>query len=601
MGFGSAVLGVAGTYFLMSHTGHRPAVQSPVQPPVTAEGRLEPNPPFREAQISLDPFSGLPRQQPDLLKVLTGNPSRMPNPLGRSIDSSVPELRLDSGARVQGNLAGTIILPDPTPTAWFQLKLEAGTLTAAAPALAQTKQVSLPTERELPLQLGDAVVLVLQNNKTLKNAYLQRLLDRRDLEVAEGIFNPIFEPRIEARYDRLEIGGVVTEAGQGDARIGATMLLPTGAQFSITIGATRSLRDESLNPTLDTLRQDLQVSLVQPLLRGFGADVTLAPINLARIQEQANRLLLKATLISTITTAIQTYRTLLEAQEQWIIQQQALKRAGDNLAYVQALVEAGRRARVDTLQGEADLARQQLQLKDAEGRLAAARLNLLQILGIDQKLTPVAIEPAALRQPIMAEADRLLPVALANNPDYLQSLLQIEAAKINLLLAQNNSEWNLNLVGTLGNNFNNVTANNNTTTVALVLTRQFGNLALDQAVERSRIQLQQSENRRAETLENLTVTVRNRSRDVNLSLQQVENARRVRELAEQTVTVQRERLQLGGRGVSVKDVLDFEDRLVQAKNDELAAIIRYLNAVTLLEQTIGTTLNTWNIRVESQN
>jgi outer membrane protein TolC len=52
-----------------------------------------------------------------------------------------------------------------------------------------------------------------------------------------------------------------------------------------------------------------------------------------------------------------------------------------------------------------------------------------------------------------------------------------------------------------------------------------------------------------------------------------------------------------GRG-EIFQVVTFQNNLVEARNRELTAIIAYLNALTGLDQTVGTTLDTWNVTIE---
>ncbi|NEQ17982.1 MAG: TolC family protein, partial [Moorea sp. SIO3E2] len=131
------------------------------------------------------------------------------------------------------------------------------------------------------------------------------------------------------------------------------------------------------------------------------------------------------------------------------------------------------------------------------------------------------------------------------------------------------------------------------------LKRELGNLSLEQAVERSNIQLQQANNNLQEARETLEIEINNRIRDVKFHLRQIQVARQARELSEQQLQNEREKLRLGVRGTRLIDVLDFENDLVQAKNRELNARIDYLRALTRLEQTVGITLDRWNIKIEA--
>lgn len=77
------------------------------------------------------------------------------------------------------------------------------------------------------------------------------------------------------------------------------------------------------------------------------------------------------------------------------------------------------------------------------------------------------------------------------------------------------------------------------------------------------------------------------------SWRQLEAARRARALSAQALELQRERLQAGRS--SNFEVLSFQADLRAADTQELTAIIAYLNALTTLDQQLGTTLDTWRI------
>ena len=89
--------------------------------------------------------------------------------------------------------------------------------------------------------------------------------------------------------------------------------------------------------------------------------------------------------------------------------------------------------------------------------------------------------------------------------------------------------------------------------------------------------------------------VRNAVRDVELSWRRLQLAIRARELAEQQLVIEREKLQAGR--TSNFQLLTFEQTKIDAFNAELSANIAYENALTTLDQTLGTTLETWQIEL----
>jgi outer membrane protein TolC len=125
------------------------------------------------------------------------------------------------------------------------------------------------------------------------------------------------------------------------------------------------------------------------------------------------------------------------------------------------------------------------------------------------------------------------------------------------------------------------------------LTVPLHDLTLDQAVVNARIAAEQAQVRMEEARHQVGVEVQDGVRNVLVSLKQVELAQRVRELSEKQLAVEREKLQ-GGRSSNFQ-LITLQNNLAAAQVRELEATIAYLNAQTLLDQILGTTLETWHI------
>jgi outer membrane protein TolC len=108
----------------------------------------------------------------------------------------------------------------------------------------------------------------------------------------------------------------------------------------------------------------------------------------------------------------------------------------------------------------------------------------------------------------------------------------------------------------------------------------------------------QAENNLKDQRESLEIQVTDRIRDANLSFSQVQLARLARESSERQLEIEREKQRLG-RGSGVFEIVSLEDSLVEARNAELNATIEYLNALTNLDKTVGTTLDTWQVTIEA--
>ena len=90
--------------------------------------------------------------------------------------------------------------------------------------------------------------------------------------------------------------------------------------------------------------------------------------------------------------------------------------------------------------------------------------------------------------------------------------------------------------------------------------------------------------------------VRQAIHDVDVGRRRIDLARKARRLAQETLEIERSKLRQGLS--STFHLGRFEDELVEAQNAEVDALIGYRNALTALDRTLGTTLQTWGIEVE---
>ncbi|NWE82693.1 TolC family protein, partial [Pseudomonas edaphica] len=135
------------------------------------------------------------------------------------------------------------------------------------------------------LTLGDAVYLGLRKNPAIRSAYLQRVAQKFDLRVAEDTFNPKLSLNSYYRQSR----GSADNARNANLAPRATLLSEYGTQLSMAWTQQLNNADRA-----GRYRSDgLDLTLIQPLMRGGGWDATTAPLRLSRLSEQANRLNLK--------------------------------------------------------------------------------------------------------------------------------------------------------------------------------------------------------------------------------------------------------------------------------------------------------------------
>jgi outer membrane protein TolC len=449
--------------------------------------------------------------------------------------------------------------------------------------------VVIPQGDPLPLSLDEAVALTLRHNRTIRSAYLQRVVERFDLRAAERAFVP-----------QASIGGeiVTRRTAQGDAGTeaivssGVTWRSPVGTAVSFFWDQSRSLDG---GPDADWGAATLSVS--QPLLRGAGTDVNLAGVRVARLQERINRLQLEATVSNEIAGVILAYRSLVQAQEQTRLAEVSLGRSEAILATNEALIEAGRMAAADIVQTESAVAGQELALLQARQQQTSAQLVLLQRLAIDPGTNVIATDTVeAERVPI--DFGRALEFALSARVDLLAQSQAIEQMRQSLVVARNDRLPDVSLTGSVsrfgdGDRFPAPFVGRTDYAAGLRLEIPIGDISRRQNELRAETSLRTAELRYEDLTQSVETQVRDAIQNVDANWRQVEAAQRRRALAERALNIQLERLRFGR--ASNFETLSLQADLRAADTQELTAKIAYLNALTTLDQQIGSTLETWRV------
>jgi outer membrane protein TolC len=457
------------------------------------------------------------------------------------------------------------------------------------PSRNTAKPVDNPPGQAIKLGLRDAIFIALRDNQTIRSAYADRVAQKFNLRVTEDTLNPHFALSSNPQYQTNNPGGNFLAA---DITPNATVLLPTGA----TVGAAWA-NQVTDSAGIQTRSSAAQISFTQPLLRGGGVDVTMAPVRTARLGETINHLNLKQIVSQMIGQVITSHRALLQAQEELKLAQASLARSQDLVNLNHALINAGRMAPVEIVQSEMDVENQRIQLLQAKKGVDDARLELLSLLGVGLGTAVVAdesVEPTRIKLDFPA----LMKIAFEQRPDYAMALLVVEQNKLGIAVAQNQRLWDLSVFanGTYGRQT--VTGLPGSqpvsdTAVGLSLNIPLNGLQRDQPYVQATTTLKTSQLQLALICQTVEMQVRSSIAGVDIAWQQLQGAGRAQQLAQRAVEIEKEKLK-AGRSSNLQ-VRSLESDLRSAEETKLSAIITYLNAQTALDLNLGTTLKTWRI------
>ena len=429
------------------------------------------------------------------------------------------------------------------------------------------------------LTLAEAIRLALQNNRTLAGARLRREVQKFSLEVAEDEYRPkaSIDASADVYDDGREMAGVSPQVN---------LDIPTGGQF--TLKWSKPLAGEG------DRHGRWMLGFSQPLLKGAGLDIDMAPLRISRINEKINILSFRDTVVGVVESVIRAYRTVIRANREIQISRDALKRAKEQLEINRMLIRAGRMAKNEIIQTEAEVADRELGLVQSENGLIAANSELVNLLDMEgiSRIEPTETLTIKKVQPDLEES---MEIALQSRRDYLRALLVLETAKMDLRVAEDDLLWDLTLDAGLDRDSSR-TGKKNDYNVGLQLNIPLWRRPLRFSVARARNALRQAKIDLAESRQAIEIEVQQAAQDVLLGFRQTELARKSRNLAQQKLDVERNKLNEGL--TSTFRLTSIEDDLVQAENAELNASLSYLAALTTFDRVLGITLERWGIEVE---
>jgi outer membrane protein TolC len=472
-------------------------------------------------------------------------------------------------------------------------------------------------EDKLDLTLEQAIALALDRNLTLVVQRYQRSQAIRGIEQNRGVYDFNVEAtggtseNTSPQSSALQATGgapLVTEGQQTNITLSQLTRLGGTAQifFNNSRGAS-SDRTEFFNPSY---RIDFDVQYNQPLLSGFGREVTERNLIVARTNAAISREDFQTQVETVIQQTSDGYWNLVESLEQLKVAEESLSLAEDLHRMNQIQVEVGTMAPLEVVTSEArvaarrqDIIRFRAQVEDnADALRRLANLDQLW----DVQLAPVT-DPEAVHVPIdLGEAVR---TALEFRPDVRRRRLENETLELDARVARNLKKPRLDLSARFGYNALDGNLRDRDTGEILALGDYFN--ALDQITSTQfngwqlgftfAYPLQNRDARAQSAIADLAAVqgevvlddlelqilteVRSAARAVRTAIDQIESAKVSRRLAERNLEAEQKRYENGL--ATTFQVLEIQEDLSEARRIEVSAVIQYRRAETAYFRAIG--------------
>lgn len=400
----------------------------------------------------------------------------------------------------------------------------------------------------------------------------------------------------------------IYQSGQSDERsleTGVKQKSITGSEWSLSYAMTRSWDDLS-GRTLSTRYEPiLGFQLRQPLLRDAWQEVTLAGVDVAKLNYKISLLIFRQKAEETATGVISAYWRLLQARRDLEIHQGLLNNTLETLEKVISRKEIDatelhiKQTEASAKTREAALIQARKRIYDAQDVLirlmADAQLNILD----DFNIIP-ATEPS--QELKMLEEPKLLELALNKNPIIQQARIGTEIADINIRVAENQDMPRLDLrasARTQGlakgpENAQDRLYNRDYVSYGLGLSLEYplGNRQREAELIQRRFERRQAFTILHNVADQAAQLVRERARRVETNYSEIqvqkdaiEAARIYLEVLKDTENI---REQLTPEFLLVK--LQAQEVLANAQMSEVRAIVEFNIALAELAQTLGTVL-----------
>ena len=247
----------------------------------------------------------------------------------------------------------------------------------------------------------------------------------------------------------------------------------------------------------------------------------------------------------------------------------------------------------------------QLNYQNAINSLDQARLELLDILDLDRSYE-VKVSEEYTFSPKDPQIERCLKIAKENNTSLITRKNAVRRNELDLMQAKRDQLWDLSLDADYTQTAHKDSEPGSTFDkdhwkIGLNLKIPlffWGQSKYDDQSEllSARINLDKSRLDYKEAQEDLHTQILNKVRNVRHAAERVDLSRKSRELSQKNYEMDELKLRLGR--ITNNDFIDSQERLSEAKQNEVGAIINYLNQANDLDNFLGTLLKTYEVEFE---
>ena len=269
------------------------------------------------------------------------------------------------------------------------------------------------------------------------------------IDVQTAVFDPTFD--ITSTINKTDRPGAIFDPGDPTHSLlvgSSTDSVNTTASLSKrmidggTIGLNASAVNSYFVPGIQPLdpefRSFVELTLRQPLMRGFGRSANLAPVVIARIDTERSYFQFKDSVQELVRGVITAYWNLVSSRIEVWARRQQVAQAEFAFELVTARMQQGMARASDLAQARSSLANFKASLITARANMLLAETALRNIMGLEPSST-MALVPTSM--PVLEQVDfdweGVVAIAEQYRPDIIELKLILEADAQSLIQADN--------------------------------------------------------------------------------------------------------------------------------------------------------------------
>ena len=496
------------------------------------------------------------------------------------------------------------------------------------------------TDNTIKLPLKSVIVLALKNNLQIAFQSLEPSLIETNIMREESVYDFNFSTQVGKSRRVTQTANLLSGAGEDsvwqqswDMSMDITKQFVTGTSAELKWVSSSSRTDFLFQGLVPEYQSELNLSLVQPLLKDMGIDIGKSMIKVANLNYEISQQEFKKRVMDILYQIETLYWNIffqmkdLEAREKALEAAQALERD------FRLRIDAGTLAPIEIYQAEATVAERKQDLIVARDLLKDTQDDLKSALNFFQKSTywDVELIPADEPRTELVKEDLMESIkeAFAYRPDYNQAKMDIESRDIMVKYTKNQTLPRVDIFGTVGTmglggrgneDIFDFTGGGNSTAVSEFSTgwsdvwdnmgtTDFYNYTIGLKIEfpignrfaKSQYSKAKIDAARAATylkdIENIVITeVKEAVRQVNTDYEKIGAAQKSLRSSQEKLDAEEIKFDVGLS--TTRNVLDFQDDLARAASRYALSLSQYEKSLANLARTKGVMLDNYNITIE---